>query len=181
LTKQDKKEKLFFEELCADYYEKVLRYLFAALGSESKARDCVQEVFLTACNKRALLSQHPNPGGFLFQTAKNLAQKSRREAYKQMMNDMSLEEMDYEPADASTIERELDGRYDESQYIENVLTRLTDEKRRLYSLYYIEKKTMTEIALLYGAEEPAVRMRYVRLRRELRQIIQEVADECFSS
>jgi RNA polymerase sigma-70 factor (ECF subfamily) len=95
---------------------------------------------------------------------------------------MSLEGMDYEPTDdKSSVLYALDSRHDETQYIETVLDKLTEEKRRLYSLYYLEKKSMAEIAGMFGAEEPAVRMRYVRLRRELRQIIREVADECFSS
>mgnify|MGYP002508476917 CR=1 FL=1 len=36
-----------------------------------------------------------------------------------------------------------------------------------------------EIASAYGLEEPAVRMRYVRLRREIRTIAAQVAEENF--
>ena len=38
---------------------------------------------------------------------------------------------------------------------------------------------MAEIASAYGLEEPAVRMRYVRLRREIRTIAAQVAEENF--
>jgi RNA polymerase sigma-70 factor (ECF subfamily) len=182
LHDKDNKDRAFFGELCAAYYEKVLKYLFYALKSESAARDVTQEVFLAACQKSALLRQHPNPGGFLFQTAKNLANKSRAGSYRQMLRDMALDDLPDEPADPSgSIEAALDKEIDEREYIEAVLDNLSDEKRRLYTLYYAEKKGMAEIANLLGLEEPALRMRYVRLRREIRGSISKIAEQYFSS
>jgi RNA polymerase sigma-70 factor (ECF subfamily) len=182
LIVQDNKDRAFFSELCADYYEKVLKYLFYALKSESAARDVTQEVFLAACQKRALLRQHPNPGGFLFQTAKNLANKSRTESYRQMLRDMALDDLPEDPADSSgSIEAALDKEIDERQYIEAVLDELSEEKRRLYTLYYAENKSMAEIAQILGLEEPALRMRFVRLRREIRGCISRIAEQYFSS
>lgn len=167
----------FFEELCAAHYENVLRYLFRALGDEGMARDVTQEVFLTACAKEISLRLHPNPGGWLFQTAKNLAQKARREAFRRVKEEMFPEE---EPVDEqSAVEQELDRQIDESQYVDLVLDRLSPEKRCLYSLYYVSGKPMGEIAAELGLEEPAVRMRFVRLRREIREIAAEVAEKNF--
>ena len=177
-----KKDEAFFVELCGSHYEKVLKYLFYALKSESAARDVTQEVFLAACQKRSLLRQHPNPGGFLFQTAKNLANKARAESYRQMLRDTMLDDLTYEPRDpAGTVEDALDKEIDEEDYIKAVLDTLTDEKRRLYALYYADKKSMAEIALLLGIEETALRMRYVRLRREIRASISKIAEQYFSS
>ena len=48
-----------------------------------------------------------------------------------------------------------------------MLSRLDDEKRRLYALRYLDKKSMAEIAALLALREDALRMRYVRLRREI--------------
>jgi RNA polymerase sigma-70 factor (ECF subfamily) len=184
LLVQDKEtqDRAFFGGLCADYYEKVLKYLFYALKSESAARDVTQEVFLAACQKRALLRQHSNPGGFLFQTAKNLANKARSEGYRRMLRDMALDDLPEDPADHhGTIEAALDREIDEREYIEAALESLSDEKRRLYALYYAEKKSMAEIAGLLGLEEPALRMRFVRLRREIRGNISRIAEQYFSS
>ena len=181
MSRQSKRERAFFEKLCADYYEKVLRYLFSALGGEGAARDCTQDVFLVACQKCALLSQHPNPGGFLFQTAKNLAHKARREACRQLMTDISLDNLEGEPADRTgSIDYILDRRLDEQQYLECVLSELSAEKRQLYALYYLEKKSMAQIAAIFGIQESAVRMRYLRLRREIRAIASEVCQKHFT-
>jgi RNA polymerase sigma-70 factor (ECF subfamily) len=174
----------FFEQLCVDYYEKILRYLYGVLNDETAAKDCTQDVFLIACKKADVLSAHPNPGGFLFQTAKNLAHKSRREGFRQMLNELRTEAaadaLTAKLADANAdIEKVLDEEINEGDYIETVLGRLSEDKRNLYTLYYINKLTMAEIAVRLGAEEPAVRMRYVRLRREIKTIIAEVAEQNF--
>lgn len=172
----------FFEQLCVDYYEKILRYLYAALGDETAARDCTQEVFLTACQKLELLKEHPNQGGFLFQTAKNLARKTRRESFSRMLRELSGSDDATEIVDLyAEIETALDNEINELEYIETVLSRLTNEKRKLYSLYYLNNKSMAEIAVLLDLEEAAVRMRYVRLRREIRAIVSEVAEQNFCS
>ena len=171
----------FFEELCEDYYEKILRYLYSSLSDETAARDCTQEVFLVACQKAELLKQHPNPGGFLFQTAKNLARKTRRESFSRMVQEISSDGGNLELSDiCSGIEAVLDSEIDELEYVETVLSGLSSDKRRLYSLYYINRKSMAEIASLLELEETAVRMRFVRLRREIRTMVENLAEEKFS-
>ncbi|MEM1485197.1 sigma-70 family RNA polymerase sigma factor [Oscillospiraceae bacterium PP1C4] len=177
---RSKKAEAFFDRLCEEYYERILRYLYSALGDEGAARDTTQEVFLTACGKRELLMQHPNAGGFLFQTAKNLVKKVRREgfvrmAHEQMMDDESGELIDRD----GSIEWMLDRQIDEQDYIEEVLSRLSPEKRKLYGLYYLQGRKMGEIAAEYHVDEVAVRMRYVRLRREIKDIAAEVAEQKF--
>ena len=177
-----RKEQDFFEQLCTDYYEKVLGYLYAVLEDESAARDCTQEVFLTALQKISLLCQHPNPGGFLFQTAKTLAKKSKRESFARLLREHAIEDHEQFISDiTATIESALDKEIDEQNYIETVLGNLSEEKRRLYTLYYISHKSMAEIAGILEIEEPALRMRYVRLRREIKDIAGEIAKKYFIS
>ena len=180
MRKQQKQEQDFFEELCLLYYEKILGYCYAVLREEAAARDVTQEVFLTALQKTTLLGQHPNPGGFLFQTAKNLAQKSRRQSFVRLLREQALEEQEALLTDRHAgIEMALDREIDEGDYIEAVLEALSEDKRRLYELYYVSGKSMSEIAGLLAIEEPALRMRYVRLRREIKAIAGEVAERYF--
>ena len=170
----------FFDQLCIDYYQKVLGYLYAALNDESAARDCTQEVFLTALQKISILRQHPNSGGFLFQTAKNLAKKSRREGFVRLLHEQAIEEKGQFMADVTaTIEYALDREIDEQNYIETVLETLSEKKRLLYTLHYISHKSMAEIAEILEIEETALRMRYVRLRREIREVAKELAKKHF--
>lgn len=178
---KDKRKQDFFESLCEDYYAKVLQYLFSVLGDEATARDCTQEVFLVALQKSPILREHPNPGGFIFLTAKNIAKRNRRETFKLLLSDISLDEAGNDPSDPSSdLERMLDSEIDAAEYIELVLSRLSEEKRRLYMLYYSERLSMAEIARRYNAQEPAVRMRYVRLRKEIKAIVSEIAEKHFA-
>jgi len=139
---------------------------------------------LVALQKSTLLRQHPNPGGFLFQTAKNIAKKKKRESFQQMMLELDAEDTDIddETTDLSDyIQMVQDQQINEEDYIESVLSELSEEKRRLYTLYYLNKESMREIALLFGVEEAAMRMRFVRLRREIRTIAAAVAVKYFIS
>lgn len=178
MAREEKAAEQFFEELCAAHYENVLRYLFRTLRDESAARDTAQEVFLTACGKRRELMAHPNPGGWLFLTARNLAKKAKREAYRRMAEGPPDELRDLEDW-GSLVELALDREIDETRYVEQVLSGLDPEKRRLYALYYLRGRSMKEIAAELDADEPAVRMRFVRLRREIRQLAAGVAEKNF--
>lgn len=170
-----------FDQLCETWYEKVLHYLYFSLRDEQSARDAVQEVFLIAWKKRLELLSHPNPGGFLFQTAKHFVCKARREGFRRLDHEPLTADGELpEQADGTdAIEQALDRAIDENAYIEAVLSRLSADKRTLYELYYLQNKPMAEIASAYGLEEPAVRMRYVRLCREIRTIAAQVAEENF--
>ena len=177
---EDQKQKVFLEQLCTEYHEKILRYLYYSLGDESAARDCTQEVFLVACRKVKVLYRHPNPGGFLFQTAKNLACKTRRENFSQLVKEISIDDRSLVlEHTGSEIEKVLDRQIDEFLFIEAVLSKLTDEKRKLYNLYYLNHLSMAQIARSLGIKEPALRMRYVRLRQEIRDIVTAVAENNF--
>jgi RNA polymerase sigma-70 factor (ECF subfamily) len=181
LPKKRSKKNDFFDSLCEQYYEKVLRYLYSVLGSETAARDCTQDVFLTACQKTALLEQHPNPGGFLFQTAKNLARKAKRDSFKRLIRDESIDDLDPPADENAAIESILDRQIDETDYVEAVLEQLDDDKRRLYTLYYLNGRSMDDIARMLDVAPATLRMRYVRLRREIRQRASEVAQRYFIS
>lgn len=175
-----KQENDLFDDLCEKYYAKILRYLYAVLNDEDAARDCTQEVFLIAFQKRSILLQHPNCGGFLFQTAKILSKKTLRESFAVMLKENSLDMQDDVIDTNANMEQILDSKINEQDYIELVLSDLSVEKRQFYTLYYIGKNSMADIAAKLGLEETTVRMRYVRLRREIRSIAAAIAEQYFS-
>ena len=170
-------EETLFDQLCTAHYEKILRYLFYKLQDEQAARDTVQEVFLIAWRRRMELAAHPNPGGFLFQTAKNLAHKVQREAFARLKNETEPQE---QLSVKDGVEQMLDRQIDENAFVEELLNQLSPEKRSLYNLYYLRGETMKAVANQFGLEEAAVRMRYVRLRREIQSIVARLAEKKFS-
>lgn len=175
-----------FDALCEAYYQKVLLYLFGMLQDEQAARDCAQEVFLVALQKEDMLRTHPNPGGFIFQTAKHIAMAVRRKGYRRLQRECrlqpeSLSSRAVVQADVGTqLEAQEDAQIDADGYVDQVLDCLAEDKRVLYTLYYIAGKSMAEIAAQLGQREPAVRMRFVRLRREIRAIVRDIAEKHFA-
>jgi RNA polymerase sigma-70 factor (ECF subfamily) len=72
-----------------------------------------------------------------------------------------------------------DSKIDESQYVDNVILMLSEEKQQLYRFYYIENKTYKEIAKILNVNQASLRMKYVRLRREIKKLTHYIAKEKF--
>ncbi len=165
----------YFEDLCGQYYKKVFKYILFCVKNEDAAADIVQETFVTVYKK--LDEKHPNPGGFIFQTAKNIIKEYKRKLYIKIMREINE---DYEMSDESdTIEKTLDSNINEYEYITDILSQLSSEKYMLYKLYYIDKTPMEKIASDMGIEYTALRMRYVRLRKEIKELVRRLAEEKF--
>lgn len=161
---------IFFDELCNNYYKKILKYLMFNLNDESCAMDAVQS-----------LKSHPNPAGFLFQTAKNIMKKKKREIYQKVLNEVYKNDNSIiDIADNnSNIINILDKGINEDDFLIDVFSQLSKEKKELYSLYYIQNNSMENIALKLGIEYSALRMRYVRLRKEIKEIVNKISEEKF--
>ncbi len=170
---------LFFDELCRKYYEKVLKYIYFSIKDETSARDITQEVFLIVYEKSSCILSHPNIGGFIFQTAKNLVKKHKRELYNKLITEINNDNISYIADNTYDILDTIDKKINEFDFISDIIDMLTEDKKKLYIMYYIKNKTMEEIAKELGISYSAVRMRYVRLRKEIKALVQEFAEENF--
>ena len=56
-------------------------------------------------------------------------------------------------------------------YQDQVVRKLQPEEQELYRKYYIDKRSMRSIARELEISEPAVRMKYMRIRRKIRKIV----------
>ncbi len=175
-----KKDDAFFCALCEKYYANIYKYLYIALDDKDLACDTVQEVFMNAYKNIELLNTHPNPAGYLFKTAKNLVGSHKREIYKRLLKETSIDnENMYIHDTKSDIDTVIDAKINEYEYIDEALSCLSEEKLELYRLYYIEKRTMKDIAAETGIGYTALRMKYVRLRREIKDNVKRIAEEKF--
>ena len=60
----------FFQKLCEENYTDLGNFLLVLTKDREQAQDILQETFIVAWQKRQKLISHPNPAGFLFQTAR---------------------------------------------------------------------------------------------------------------
>lgn len=173
-------EKLFIE-LCKEYHEKILKYLYYSLGNIDDARDLTQDVFLHVYDRIDRVKDHENIGGYIFQTAKYMACNQRRKAYRQ--GKYEVHGIDDSITTHTDVYEELihneDERIDESKYVDTVLNTLNDKNKLLYSYYYLQGLSYKEISKKLKISEPALRMKYMRLRKEIKVIAKQVAKENF--
>lgn len=161
-----------FESICQENYERIYRYIYAMTGDIHRAEDVVQEVFLIAYQKGNAFLEHPNPPAFLYKTAKNVVCQIARQEQKYAAAQVEENTLRTEEADLfEVLLNQSDRRIDENIFVEQVLDQLTSEKRVLYEKYYRDQKAMKEIARELNVSEVSLRMRYVRLRREIRKIV----------
>lgn len=168
-----------FDELCRENYDRIYKYIYLRLKNKERTEDAVQNVFLIAYEKGRIFTEHPNPSAFLYTTAANLVHESIR-AYQKHGTELLEEALLGKYVDIhQQLECQEDAMIDEDKYVEIVLQCLSEEKRKLYEEYYVRKKPMAEIAKDYGISQVSLRMRYVRLRKEMKEIIKETIKKVF--
>lgn len=158
-----------FDKMCKVYYEKIYRYVWVSTNSKEKAEDITQEVFLIAYEKGQDFLNHEKPLAFLYTTARNLVHESYRENKKCMVAEIHENAIVSQEEDlAEYICNQEDKEIEIEPYAKEIIKNLSEDKQRLYQLYYVEHKSMREIAKEIGINEVTLRMRYVRLRKEIK-------------
>lgn len=163
-----------FEQICEEYYPRIYRYLLGMSGNRELAEDLTQETFLIAYQKGRDFIHHEKPLAFLYKTACNLAKEQYRRQIREQPTELSDKQF-LSCGDAFTeLTQEHENSVDVESYVKEILDNLSDQQRVLYWKYYEEHKSMKEIAREMVLSEPAVRMKYVRLRKEIRQRINDL-------
>lgn len=163
-----------FEKICENYYTRIYRYILGMTGSKECAEDLTQEVFLIAYKKGEALKSHDKPEAFLYTTAKNLVLAFFRNAKKEVLKESD----NHAASDGRDVFDELCQRHEdaveEKNYKLEVLNHLSEKNLTLYYAYYVQHHSMKEIAKMMGMSEVAVRMKYVRLRKEVRTVVRKL-------
>lgn len=170
----------FFTEICQKYYKDVFKYLVFTLKNEDRANDALQDTFITVYKNIKKVYVHQNQGGYVFKTAQNIAKNYKKELYKRLSREVNIDEGIIELRDYnSDIEKAMDSDINEYDYITDIIESLNNDEIKLYNMYYVENKPMKEIAIDLGIEYTALRMKYVRLRRKIKEKVKEVAEKYF--
>lgn len=171
---------ILFENITETYYAEIYKYLVFCLKDEDRAGDILQDTFVVVYKNIEKLKNHENVGGFVFRTAQNLVKNYKKQLYKRITKELSIDEGIIDIRDYNAdIESTMDSRIDEYDYVTDIIESLDDEKKRLYKMYYIENIPMKEIAKSLNIEYTALRMKYVRLRREIKELVKEAAEKYF--
>jgi RNA polymerase sigma-70 factor (ECF subfamily) len=163
-----------FEELCQENYKRIYKYIFSMTGNREATEDLIQEVFTIAYEKGEAFLKHEKPVAFLYRTARNISltylKRQRVFATEYLSENVARDDTDL----CEKLLTESDRNIDETNYTDQVIGSLNSSKNELYKKRYIERKSIREIALEQGTSETAMRMRLVRLRREIRSIVRKL-------
>ncbi|SCJ18074.1 RNA polymerase sigma factor [Intestinibacter bartlettii] len=170
MNKYDK----FFHNLCKENYKQIFKYILVMIHDKSVAEDIVQEVFLIAYEKRTVIFSYENKRTFLYKVSKNLTNEYIRKNQKCKIVELNENNIVDEEDLCDLICHKEDEKIDEQKYIADVINELPEDKKELYHLYYIDKVPMKNIAKELNLNEATLRMRFVRLRKDIKNKVKNI-------
>lgn len=170
MNKYDK----FFHNLCKENYKQIFKYILVMIHDKSVAEDIVQEVFLIAYEKRTVIFSYENKRAFLYKVSKNLTSEYIRKNQKCKIVELNENNIVDEEDLCDLICHKEDEKIDEQKYIADVINELPEDKKELYHLYYIDKVPMKNIAKELNLNEATLRMRFVRLRKDIKNKVKNI-------
>lgn len=163
-----------FEQICKENYSRIFKYIYAITCDRECAENLTQEVFYIALKKGDSFLSLDTPEAFLYKTAKNLTLEHFRKSKKYRTEELDDNLVLWQNDIFDILCKKYDDTIDLELYQKKILDMLSEEDRQLYHAYYTKGLSMREIAGKLKLKEAAVRMRYVRLRKRIRQLVKEL-------
>lgn len=158
-----------FAQLVEQYDRKLLYFVGRMLGDADGALDVLQSVWLQVFRQLHRLAAPQAFRVWLYRLAHDQAATHlRRTARRAAPLDESVQEL---PEAAEEVD---DERYENAELVHTALQTLSDNHRRVLTLYFLEEMSVEEIAAVVGASPGTVKSRLFYARRALRQRIEEL-------
>ncbi len=160
-----------FGPLYEHYLARIYRYLRARTATDEAAADLTQQVFLKAL--AALPNYHPRGlpfAAWLFRIARNTA----IDRYRRSRDLLSLENLhpSLEPRGEANPEATL-LQQEQLERLRVLLEKLDADKRELLALRFAGQLTSSEIGLVVGKSEEAVKKQLGRILHSLKEALRE--------
>jgi RNA polymerase sigma-70 factor (ECF subfamily) len=147
-------------ELCQD---KVFRLAVSILRDRNRAEEAAQESFLKLWQALPTYDGRAAPATWLYAIARNTCLATlRSERYRKMEG---LDGPRLDPPAAPTVANE-------DSEVHELLERLPDVQRRVISLFYMEQRSVADVAQLLALPEGTVKSHLYRARRELARMME---------
>ena len=159
----------FFSQIYDDYVDKIYRFVFFKVESESIAQDITSETFTRLWKQVYLNKEIKNPSAFLYRATKNLLVDYYRAKGKRP-EDLG-EAATLVKDETQSIEQKAILASDMEQ-VQKALGQLSDEHRQAVSLYYIDQQPISDVAKSLGKSAGAARVTISRGMKQLRQILE---------
>ncbi|WP_346861197.1 RNA polymerase sigma-70 factor [uncultured Draconibacterium sp.] len=138
-----------FKVIYNEYYSKLYYFVLEFIPLKDTAENVVQDTFVTLWNKRNELKDNSNLTSYLFTVAKNNALKKLRDkkySQKLFSNAVDVSELNLNVEALSTIDTSLYAFMDIDQIIQETLTGLPPQCRKVFELSRFREMKNREIA-----------------------------------
>lgn len=158
-----------FEQCYKDYYESLINFARARLGESGRfSEDCVQEAYMVFYNRLQSGEEFQYPRAFLYRTLDNIVKKQKAKIVAEESNTVSLDSPE------SSAQIAVEDNIDCEEYIRLLEESLNDEEKELYTAKYVYNKKIEKIANENGLSVGAVTMRLSRLRKKLKNLLEDL-------
>jgi RNA polymerase sigma factor (sigma-70 family) len=140
--------------------------------SESDLDDCVSDVYLTAIGTAGLVD-HPDIKGWLFNVARNVAKRYRRQLGIQKVkqfNETTAVEVASEIDVVELVEEKICS--DNSELLSLLQKNLKVSEYTLFKMKYFDKKSNSEIADFIGIKKHSVDVKITRLHERIKAVLE---------
>lgn len=171
MTDQNKYKEQYFSQLYDEHLERVYRFIYFKVNSESVAQDICSDVFTHLWKQISLDKEVKNPSAFLFALARNAVIDYYRSNSKEKgMAD--IEDFAHLLTDKKQdIHKNIQIK-EEMQLVNTAMNSMKEEYRQAVFMYYVEQEPITEVARSLGKSQGATRVLISRGMKQLRQILE---------
>lgn len=154
-----------FAELYNCYRTPALKFCVALLKDQEEAENALHEVFIKIWEKRAHIRPDLNFNSYLFTCLRNFI----FDHFKRMEKDQRLRDLYMRRMDACTGFEDA-VQYDErDQFVQNVVARLSEKRKKIILLNIYEGKSYQEIAEMMKISKNTVKNQLVKAKQILRE------------
>lgn len=151
-----------FERFFLAQYDVVLKLLVLTTGDRERATDATQEAFIKAYTKWSKIRRYDSPAAWVRRVAINLSRDSFRSDRRRRRREESAQ------IDAPTTDTDL---HAGDAIAVDLLQRLPRRQREIATLFYVDDRSVTEIATILRLREGTVKYHLAHARDGLRKLI----------
>lgn len=160
-----------YEYFLDKYSQQVFALVARIVSCQEDAEELTQDVFLKAFQQLSSFKAESSFSTWIYRIAYNAAISDTR---KQNHNVFHLDDAAFANfSDAQVDEALEDDSEEQLQRLSSAMEKLEAEERILVTLYYMEEKSMAEIAFIQGMKENNVKVKLHRIRKKLYLLIKQ--------
>jgi RNA polymerase sigma factor (sigma-70 family) len=155
-------ESAAWECLVHRWHPRLWRFVLGMLGNRASAEDVLQNIWIRVVRSLVRLREPEKLESWMYRIARIVIADRFREHYRRPVPEVFV--------DAASVNNEQEV-FELTDSIRSALTQLHPMDRESVVLYYLEEKTMSQVAAICEVPEGTVKSRLHRARGQLREIL----------